>query len=291
MKVCPHCKATFQHQDYIFCPYCGTSLESSGTRLMLAPQDKPPPPPRNALVIEFRHSASSLFELALEEARKFPTFTQYGEGKKAIYRVILHRREEVPAVIDLVHHISGWKSAAVYLEGKRLPLKQVFAFVKCYKERETSFSPEFYCFGYDNNYTRLNLWGCVQADLPFTPHSPLWTFGRWLNKKGDWQFDKEQILHELRRRLYPYRLCPVLDWARVQAIVAALPDKVNPYKNKDWQFVRFWNELAPGLRVKIKHDFWEEEFVAIGVAPAHPRVLKQISKRLRITVPLPKKFS
>ncbi len=249
--------------------------------------------PLYPVVVEFRRSSSANFEFALEEAKKFPTFSQ--EGK--VYRVTLHSPEDLIQAVHLIYLIERWKGAVIYVGNQRYSPREIFAFVRCYKERMTSYRPALYCFGLDDpSYYRLNLWGCHQSGLLFRSGSKLWTYGRWLNKRGDWAFDKERILHELRRELWPYRYCPALDWSIIEPIVQAFPDRVNPYRDPNWRFVRSWNDMAPGLRVRVIESRFgvefEDEFIAIGVEPATPAALQKILARARVhlDITLPKQL-
>ena len=81
----------------------------------------------------------------------------------------------------------------------------IFNYSWCFNQRKSSFKPELYCFGYENEY-QLNTWGCIQSQLSFTENSELFTFGKWLNKNGDWQFDKERIRHYLQKNLFHYKI-------------------------------------------------------------------------------------
>ena len=77
--------------------------------------------------------------------------------------------------------------------------------------------------------------------MPFRAGAAWLTWGRWLTEDGDWQFDRERILHELRRSLHRYRFCPLLEMPFVENVVSALPAVVNPKRDRDWRFVRGWD--------------------------------------------------
>ena len=47
------------------------------------------PPPGHGVTIEFPFSTSASFDFAVESARALPGFRQFGEAKKALYRVTL----------------------------------------------------------------------------------------------------------------------------------------------------------------------------------------------------------
>ena len=206
--VCPNCEYPNESNSK-FCQECGTPLratEATKTR----PRKRTPasqsivslePPPGSGLTIEFLYSSAQSFEFAVEAARQFPTFKKYGEDKKALYRVTIQPRE-MDSVTELVERLKGWRNRTVYVDGEKVTWDSVFSFGWCYEKKKASFKPDLYCFGYENEW-QFNVWGCIQANLPFTENAQWFCWGTWLNDKGDWKFDKERIRHELQKALYP----------------------------------------------------------------------------------------
>ena len=108
----------------------------------------------------------------------------------------------------------------------------------------------------------------------------------WLNNKGDWKFDKERISHELQKGLYQYRFCPALRPELIQDVLNALPDVVNPTKDKNWKFVERWgDENSPGLVVTMNRFGIKENVVMKGVAPNGQGALKDMAKRMKFSLP------
>lgn len=308
MRTCQSCDAKGLKEDFLFCPYCAAKLPplpavcpncgydsiggakfcpECGTKLIgaddqqkvLKAEDEPIP--TNGLTLEFGYSTSQQFDSAVESARRLSTFQQFGEGKKATYRVWAEAGD-VAECLELVSLIRGWKSARVYVDGEKSTFDTTFGFLWCYERRQASFRPEFYCYGFDAEHD-LNLWGCTMARMPFREYADWWQWGRWLNNKGDWQFDKERIRHNLQVQLFPIRYCPALQPSLVNEVVDALPDKVNPSKDKNWKFVQSWSgEDEPGgLVVKTKRYGFEETVVMKGVCPNGMGALKEIVKRVK----------
>lgn len=284
--VCPNCE--YQNESNSkFCQECGTPPTKTRTKAKTA--DSQPaiveiePPPSNGITIEFPYSSAQTFEFAVECAKKFPTFKQYGEDKKAIYRVTF-QPFEMESAIELVEHLKGWRRT-VYVDGEKVTWDSVFSFSWCYEKKKASFKPEFYCFGYENEY-EFNVWGCIQARLPFTENSQWFCWGSYLNNKGDWKFDKERIRHELQKTLYPYRFCPALQHGLVEDVLNALPDVVNPNRDKNWKFVERWgDESMPGLVVTINRFGIQEKVTMKGVCPSGQGALKEMAKRMKFRLP------
>ena len=199
-NFCPHCgvnqKELKCHKcSYInepnskFCQECGSKLTkeskttSSKTKDMEDVEVIIAPIPDTGITIEFNYSSSQTFEFALEEARKFSTYSEYGEGKKAVYRVHVND-DEVEKLDNLVDNMKGWRNRKVYHNGDKIPWDSVFSFKWCFSQRNASYKPELYCFGYENDY-EFNLWGCLRTHLGFNESSDLFTYGKWLNTKAD----------------------------------------------------------------------------------------------------------
>ena len=297
-KTCIACSASDLDDGFAFCPFCGSELNqpfvcgscgaeapvgsafcpTCGTALVgpqpqkakPAPRAKPkaeavdiPPPPSNGITIEFAYSTSTSFEFAVTEAQKAQRFTSYGEGRKALYRAT-YSQTELTNAIDLIEFVRGWRRHAVYVDGDKVPWDSVFKFIWCYRQKAESFKPNYYCFGYENNW-QVNPWGCIQSEVPFTEHADWTKWGKWLNKKGDWQFDKGRIKHALEKNLYQYRFCPALNLDLVERAFEAFPEVVNPKKDKDWKFVEDWGESESGLVVvTTSYGYKQEVYMAVG---------------------------
>jgi len=297
---CPHCGA---NQDEIICPQCSYKNEPNskfcqecGYNLFKnkkSEKEKVPkksenelithPIPESGMTIEFNYSTSQSFSFALEEAKKFNSFVELGEGKKATYRINI-AEDQLSEVNDLVDHIGGWRNKRVYYNGEKIPWDSVFEYIWCFSQRKSCFKPELYCFGYENRY-EFNLWGCLNTNLSFTENSELFTYGKWINDKGDWQFDKERIKHELERNVYQYRFCPAMNLDLIKDVLEAFPDIVNPLNDKKWKFVRSYSS-ENGLKVLVNDYGYEEEVYMKGAEPKNMKdLINEISKKIKRKLP------
>jgi len=314
-KECEKCNAGDLQDDFAFCPYCGVKLFESGRcggcghengegakfcrecgitltlqakgesdKKVAFSDEKLGPHARSGITLEFGYSSSSNFDLAVEMARGFATFKKYNEGRKAIHRVDISP-EEIAETTELADYIGGWKSSRVYMDGEKVTWKSIYGFSWCYGERESSYRPEHYCFGYEESH-KFNLWGCVQARMPFTDYSGWLTYGRWVDNDGTWEFDKDRIRHKLQQKLYEYRFCPAFNEELVEDVLNTIPKTVNPRRSKDWKFLEDWSgdESSGGLVVVTVDHGYEEKTVMKGVKPTR-QAIKHMIKQLKLRLP------
>jgi len=283
-KYCPNCK-TQNELHSKFCCECGTELNDKlNTKNTFKVEIIEQPVPDFGITVEFKFSTSQTFDFAVEEAKKFDTFQQIGDDKKAIYRVTV-LEEEIEKIEPLLENLKGWKNRKVYHNGEKVLWDSMFSYQWCYEQRKASYKPELYCFGYENNY-EYNLWGCIQTRLAFREYSELFTYGKWLNTKGDWQFDKERISHELEKNIYKYRFCPAMNLELFKDVIIAFPEIVNPSKDDNWKFIRNYS-TQDGLKITEKSSFgYTEEYYVNGAAPVSMKTfLLEISKRMTKKLP------
>lgn len=314
MTNCPNCKKSGIQSDFKFCPYCGVEIKKiiacskcgntkvegmkfcpkCGAKLDVATQDvvgstvvidNDQAVPQQGITLEFGYSSSQNYDIAVIEAKKIPTYSAYGNQKQIRHRITINP-DDISKVSDLVNYVQGWKTSRIFENGEPTTFQSLFGFTWCYEQRRSSYKPELFCFGYEREWD-LNLWGCTQARMPFNEHADWFTYGKWLNKDGDWQFDKERILHELQIALYQYRFCPAIRLDLVQDVLDAIPDKVNPKKDKNWEFVENFggSELTTGLIVTTMHYGIKDKVVMKGVHPNRNGIIALIKKIGRERLP------
>ena len=306
MTTCQNCKKNGIQEDYKFCPYCGVKIEKTltcprcgntkiqgmkfcpecGTKIDPEILEVASGPtvlteeavPSQGYVIEFGYSSSANYDLAIAEAKKISTYTSFGNQKTIRHRVKFDI-EDLDQLSDLVNYVQGWKTSRIYENGETSSFQTIFGFKWCYQERQNSYKPDLFCFGYEREWD-LNLWGCIRAQMPFSENANWFTFGKWLNKDGDWQFDKKRILHELQTALYRYRFCPAIQLDLIQEVLNAIPDTVNPKKDKDWEYIEDWgrSDLSSGLIVTTVQYGIKEKVVMKGVHPTRNGIIALIKK-------------
>jgi hypothetical protein len=122
--VCPNCQYANESNSK-FCQECGTPLlparpqgraKATENRASIVEIE---PPSSNGITIEFPYSSAQTFDFAVECAKQFPTFRQYGEDKKAVYRVTFDPLDMASA-LELVDYLKGWRRRVVYVDGEKV---------------------------------------------------------------------------------------------------------------------------------------------------------------------------
>ncbi|MGI6376463.1 MAG: zinc-ribbon domain-containing protein [Anaerolineae bacterium] len=288
-QICPSCNAPLP-LGVRFCTQCGANVvaQPEPTPALPVVTDLPPTP-GPGITIEFPYSTAGSFDFAVREAIALPSYVQYGEAKKAVYRVNAPV-SDIVTLLPLVAQLKGWRRRAVYVGPDKVPWDSVFGWQRCYEQKQAAYRPQFYCFG-DEAEWQFNLIGCVCGGMPFRDRAAWCYWGHWLNKQGDWAFDKARIHFEVDKGLHDVRYCPALNLAHAHAVVDALPDKVNPRRDRDWQFIERWGESGDGL-VMTKREFgFEQQVTMVGVAPqgegAARKIMKAVAPRVG-KLPMPK---
>lgn len=272
-----------------FCQECGDALFEKFKRAENEIQEEKfdittiPEPSESGITIEFPYTTAQSFDFAVNEAKKFETFEMFGIGKKAIYRVLLHQ-DELYKAKELLEQLKGWRKRTVYENGEKASWDSIFSFSWCYERKLSSFKPNYYCFGYENEWD-FNIWGCIRTHMAYTDHSKWFTYGKWLNNNGDWQFDKDRIKHELLKNLHPYRYCPALNLSLIEEVVDSLPSIINPTKNKNWKFVESYSAENNSLVWRTTEYGFEEKKYLIGVCPNGKAFLKDLAENIRRKLP------
>jgi hypothetical protein len=124
---------------------------------------------------------------------------------------------------------------------------------------EKPYNPEF-CFGISNpkGSRYPNLVGCYQMDMHISQYSGMYKYGRWLNLKGDFMYDKKIMHTLLKQTKKKYGGCPYLNIEIAKLFIELWPMIVNP--NEDSSF-----EIYPPVI-----DKFNDELMKIGLQMQSP---------------------
>jgi hypothetical protein len=227
--------------------------------------------PHQAITIEFDHSSSPRFKFALEESRKQPSFKESNK----VYSVV-YKREEFEAMHRLLEYLKTLRNKRVHVDGNEMPWDEVFHYLWCYELRRKAYDPVQYCMGDARQFPAFNPWGCLQAIMPLSNDTQWLHYGKFDSDGSTWVFDKERIWHSLKANTHRYRFCPALDITRIQKILEAFPETVNPKIDKDWEYDGVFDRH---LVARISAGP-EKEKSPYGVKPSSPKAIKNIYNKI-----------
>lgn len=251
MLVCNKCQGAIDDEAK-FCPSCGDPVTDA---------DKPMSTPVVSQVadvkIAFGKSSSTGYTKALAICQKLPTYKESGEDKTLTHEITLPMTE-LELLINIWESIGSLKSSQLTINGKSATKKDlVYHGPGCYLKRRQAYDKKQYCFG--ENEWGFNFWGCIRMNLSIGALFPEYgdrEFGS-LDNKGVWHIDKDRIKHDLELAIHENTLCPILNPAHIMETLAAMPNSIDPKKDKNWEYATEYMMAANG----------DGKEVAVGVKP------------------------
>jgi hypothetical protein len=95
------------------------------------------------------------------------------------------------------------------------------------------YNPDF-CFGVSNppGGRYPNLVGCQQMDLHIYFLGGIYYYGKWINLRGDFMYDKRTMENLVKQAGKEFSDCPYIDVKRAQSFIFWWPNIVNPNKDE-----------------------------------------------------------
>ena len=124
--------------------------------------------------------------------------------------------------------------------------------------------------------------------MEWTEWSRWFSYGRFeragiFRGKVFWIFDKQRIRHELMSNLHRFRYCPYIRPGLINAVLSALPDKVEVTDQGPWKYSPSYEELPGSIKVvEVDNSSGFEsksEYYADGVRPRGLIYLKGILQK------------
>ena len=260
-----------------FCPHCGTAL---GVRTEISETQSTLNFPSSGISIEFASSTAANFSLALDIARKAQNFQECERNKKKWY-LASWPLQRIGDSLQLVECIRALRNKSAYLDGQITAWDVVFGFADCWARRENAYRPMEYCFGFEEK--QLNIWGCKQADMPWTGWSRWLSYGQFSGEHR-FIFDKKRMRHELESNLYHFRFCPNLRLDLVEKVLEIFPAEVPvSLDSTSWTYNRIYERTPNSIKIVSKRGGGgftiTDEFYSDGVTPVGFSTAISILKR------------
>ncbi len=244
MPICDKCSAGIL-EGANFCPQCGDSVTEEDFKSVPALENQ-----IMMAEVTFGYSSSPNYQKALGICQNIPSYQVYGEDKQRQHKITIPVTE-IELLINLYDLVGSWKSSQMLINGHSSTKKQLTYYgLGCFKNRQKAYKPEQYCFG-EKDY-EANIWGCKKLNMPIYEWGGGWLEYGHIDKSGIWHFDKNRIRHELDLAIKENEFCPVLNRKKIMETLEALPDTVDPRKNKNWQYRTEYKEVCVGIKPVLK---------------------------------------
>jgi transitional endoplasmic reticulum ATPase len=194
--------------------------------------------------VVFRRTGSTQFALALELARREPTFRESAQPPKE-YSVV-YTQDTLDRYRDLMAVVGRWSHTRVFLNKQPVDRERLEALVACYLRRLAAPDRRAYCAGAEVHETRVGavrqLFPCRMIPISESNHRGWFQYGR-LTKDKVFVVDKAQ----LRQAVYEHlerslaRHCPALFPAEIDGIIDRLPDRIDPARDPQWTWKEGWH--------------------------------------------------
>lgn len=182
------------------------------------------------VVLDFGSSRSPQFKEVEELARSLPDHQELlDENGQVIYRNIFRQNSMLDFML-LYQLVSSWKSCLVYVNGNKVDLSvDEMNGLSCYLASLES-NPN-YCRNMPLVKTKgvPEYIGCVKSHVAIYP----WGWKPWYNfvtRIHDGRYAEvnvADILNTVQDNLQAVSLCPLINWDRTQAIIEALPARID----------------------------------------------------------------
>jgi len=197
--------------------------------------------------VHFKNSASTYYETALFNARKFENF-QESKTKKEL-NIVEILSEELQTKITFFNSfweiIKGWKGTEIYLDDKIIDPKSLSLInnvINCYVAYTKAVVQEKHC--------KINGdkegWSCKLLDsidrysdggyYYYNQRNQWYEFGKFTSNTI-WEIDKQKIKDLLTREtlLKHLELCPIYNQEKMQSIIENIPGSIDTENSEHWE--------------------------------------------------------
>lgn len=206
------------------------------------------------LVTEFEKTSSINFQRALKLAQTHPDFIQLMDERNIIIYRNIYREQDLLQFRELYKLIKNWKGRRLYFKGDEVEYETIESGIRCYIQ--TKLAPHYDKTPAGNmsceTFTHLRLEtsstlgciGCRRSNVSMewrvseTNDRPCWFFFGKLDRYQVYRLNKEELKQTVLGHLFEYHACPLLDLEYIAASIERFPVRIDPRKDKEWEYVR-----------------------------------------------------
>jgi len=224
------------------------------------------------LVTEFERSSSINFPKALTLAQTHPGFIQLMDERSIVIYRNIYREHDVRQFQELYALVKNWKGTRLYFKGDETSYESIESGIRCYIKTKLDHAPEDNhnddydergngCKTFTGHHleTSQNL-GCIGCrrsgiSMDWPPEAkgdrvPWFFYGR-LDQHHVYNFNKDELQHFVYGHLVLYNSCPLLDLEQIAEFIQRLPDRVDPRKDREWEYRKAGQHELPNRFYKI----------------------------------------
>jgi hypothetical protein len=222
------------------------------------------------LVTEFEKSSSINFQKAVTLAQTHPGFIQLMDERNVLIYRNIYREHDIRQFQQLYGIVKNWKGTRLYFKGDETSYDAIESGVRCYIKTKLEYRTEHEqaeerkgvrkeegdgCKTFTpHRLETLNSLGCIGCrrsgvglEWPPDPASdrPPWFFYGRLDRHSVYNLNKEELHQSVYGNLILYASCPLLDLEQISQFVSSLPDRIDPRKDREWEYRKSGHDNVP----------------------------------------------
>jgi len=219
------------------------------------------------LVTEFEKTPSINFRRVVELAKTHPGFIQLMDERNILIYRNIYRENDLLQFQELYKLIKNWKGMKLYFKGDEVDFETIESGIRCYTRAKLIYSesatpnPNNICGNFEKNKLEMfPLTGCIGCRRSYvsmewessqSAEAPCWFFFGNFDRHKVYNIDKEELENAAIGHLIEYHACPLLDLDQIREFIQQLPDRIDPRKDKEWEYNR---KQRTGMRVKYHKE-------------------------------------
>ncbi|GEM_PF-2403956 len=202
----------------------------------------------HTVTISFAHSPEKLSTRELDLVRAQESYFSQDNGIERRHGAAFPVNEEkIPIIFELLDLTYAWESQHIEFDGEVISSSQLRDSLRCYLYKAKQGASLDYCRTGEFS-KKPNIFGCRSFNFIEIEESFWNEFGKIIPESGDWVFDKRAIREQTEKEKYRLSRCPLFNAEKIDAVIEAYPDKINPRVDQDWAYMDlnnglwFWHE-------------------------------------------------
>lgn len=205
------------------------------------------------LVTEFEKSSSVNFQKAVELAKTHPGFIQLMDERNILIYRNIYRHYDVGQFQQLYALIKNWKGTRLYFKGMETSYDTIESGIRCYYQTKLDHpgtgdldEQAEGCRSFDRHTLETSdhpgCIGCRRSgvSMEWPPDAegdkfPWFFYGR-LDQHQVYALNRDDIQQFVYGHLVLYASCPLLDLDRISEFVRTLPERIDPRKDREWEY-------------------------------------------------------